>query len=150
MVDDKTSHIGLLVRNTHPSAAAILDASLAQGFIETTSGSAPTPVSATAAVIETAVTQSASPNIFAPVVGQAPVAVSMLPTSGFACRTLLSYLGPGADDLTALVEKCMTLEELTVRLEKCREVLQGVLEKNRRTFGRESTRACQRRSSHYH
>ena len=55
----------------------------------------------------------------------------MQSASRFACQTLLTYLGPGADDLTALVEKCKTIEELTARLEKCRDVLQGVAGKKK-------------------
>ena len=44
----------------------------------------------------------------------------------YACRALVTLLGPGADDLTALIEKCKTVEELTARLEKCRDVVQGM------------------------
>jgi len=38
----------------------------------------------------------------------------------------VTVLGPGADDLTALVEKCKNVEELRARLEKCRDVVQGM------------------------
>nr|MBP8897404.1 hypothetical protein [Sulfuritalea sp.] len=55
-----------------------------------------------------------------------PVEVSMQSASRYACRALVTLLGPGADDLTALIEKCKTVEELTARLEKCRDVVQGM------------------------
>jgi hypothetical protein len=38
----------------------------------------------------------------------------------------MRYMGPAADDLTALVEKCKSESELTTVLEKCRQVLQGM------------------------
>jgi len=63
----------------------------------------------------------------APVAAKAaPVEVSLVSASRYACRTLVTILGPGADDLTALVEKCKSVEDLTARLEKCRDVIQGM------------------------
>jgi hypothetical protein len=50
----------------------------------------------------------------------------MQSASRFACRTLVTLLGPGADDLTALIEKCKTVEELAARIEKCRDVVQAM------------------------
>ena len=129
MVDDKTSHSGLLAKNTHPSTGTIIDTLLAQGFIELAGAN----VNVTASNAQSA--PKAAPPIAtaAPLAsaGEAPVEISMQSASRFACQTLLTYLGPGADDLTALVEKCKTIEELTARLEKCRDVLQGVAGKKK-------------------
>jgi len=121
MVDDKTSRSGLLTKNTHPGSAEILDSLLAQGFIEVDSGSAP------------AAAPSATPPAGAPNAASAapPVEVSLTSASRFACRALLTYLGPGADDLTALVEKCKGVEDLTSRLQKCREVIQAMAGKRK-------------------
>lgn len=114
MVDDKTSRKGLLSRSAHPSTGDILDALLAQGFIEVDSG---TSVTAPTSVASGAAAAPAAP---------ASVEVSLVSASRFACRALMSYLGPSADDLTALIEKCKSVEELTPVLEKCRMILQGM------------------------
>ncbi|MCX7148999.1 MAG: hypothetical protein NTY05_06245 [Rhodocyclales bacterium] len=121
MVDDKTSRSGLLSRSAHPSSGDILDALLAQGFIEVAGGPA-----ASGAVPAAAMAPAASAAPAAPVASQPPVEVSLISASRFACRALVTYLGPGADDLTALVEKCTGLEELTARLEKCRMTIQSL------------------------
>ena len=121
MVDDKTSRSGLLTKNTHSGSADILDALLAQGFIETVSGTAaaiPAPAPAPPAAEE--------PAAFAAAPAVAPVEVSLQSASRYACRALVTFLGPGADDLTALVEKCKGVEELGTRLEKCRDVIQAM------------------------
>jgi hypothetical protein len=123
MVDDKTSRSGLLTKNTHSGSADILDALLAQGFIEIVSGTAtataaPAPVAAPPAAEE--------PAAFAAAPAVAPVEVSLQSASRYACRALVTFLGPGADDLTALVEKCKGVEELGTRLEKCRDVIQAM------------------------
>jgi hypothetical protein len=52
--------------------------------------------------------------------------VSAESASRFACRALVTYLGPTADDLTALIEKAKGLDELTARLEKCRDAVQAI------------------------
>ncbi|TRZ94324.1 MAG: hypothetical protein D4R84_08940 [Rhodocyclaceae bacterium] len=129
MVDDKTSRGGLLSRSAHPSSGEILDALLAQGFIEVAgesasagSGSGPTASGAVQSVVMAPA---------APVTGQPPVEISLISASRFACRALVTYLGPGADDLTALVEKCKGLEELTARLEKCRMTIQSLAGKKK-------------------
>ncbi len=131
MVDDKTSRSGLLARNTHPGSAEILDSLLAQGFIEVDSGSA--PAAAAPARVAAAAAPSASPPAGVPIAVPAapPVEVSLISASRFACRALLTYLGPGADDLTALVEKCKGVEDLTGRLQKCREVIQAMAGKRK-------------------
>ncbi len=129
MVDDKTTREGLLAKNPHPSSSGILDALLEQGFIEVhASNTSP-------------VVNSPQPASAAPVVAAAPatsvaaeqpeVEVSMSSASKFACRLLLTYLGPGADDLTAKIEKCKSVDELRTRLESCRDVVQGIAGKKK-------------------
>jgi len=129
MVDDKTTRAGLLAKNAHPTSEGILDTLLADGYIEIAPGtevSAAAP--AAAAPVASAAAAPTAPAAVAPVAPkpQPEVEVSMQSASRFACRALVTYLGPGADDLTALIEKCKTVEELTVRLEKCRDVLQAM------------------------
>jgi hypothetical protein len=133
VVDDKTTRDGLLAKNSHPSSSGILDALLEQGFIEIDAAAAgaqanviapPSPPEKTEAIAGAA----ASP----PGAGTLPqVEVSLNSASKFACRTLLTYLGPGADDLTAKIEKCKTVEELRTRLESCRDVVQGIAGKRK-------------------
>jgi hypothetical protein len=112
MVDDKPPRRDLLSRNPHPGSGDILDSLLAQGFIETNSVGA-----------------SAAPA--APVAGQPQVEVSLISAPRFACRSPLTYLGTGADDLTVLVEKRKGRAELVARLEKCRLVMQGMAGKKK-------------------
>lgn len=114
MVDDKTTRRELLAKNSHPTSEGILNNLLADGYIEIASGVEPA-----AAASAPAATPEAAPS--AP-----PVEVSLVSASRFACRALVTYLGPGADDLTALVEKCTNVADLTARLEKCRQVVQGM------------------------
>ena len=121
MVDDKTTRVGLLSRSSHPSSADILDALLAQGFIEADSGAA--SVSADVATV--------SPEPTPVVAGGEAVEVSLTSASRFACRALMGHMGPAADDLTALVEKCKSEAELTTVLEKCRQILQGMVGKQK-------------------
>jgi hypothetical protein len=114
-----------LAKNSHPTSEGILDDLLAGGYIETVGGavtagttSAPAPAAAEPAAIATAP-------------AAASVDVSIESASRYACRTLVTLLGPGADDLTALVEKCKTVEELATRLEKCRDVVQAMAGKRK-------------------
>lgn len=116
VVDDKTSRRELLAKNPHPTSEGILNNLLADGYIEIVPG-------AQAAAPATATTPGAAA---APAAEAPEVEVSMISASRFACRALVTYLGPGADDLTALVEKCKTPDELRARLEKCRDVIQGM------------------------
>lgn len=118
MVDDKSTRRGLLEKNTHPTSEGILNMLLAEGYVEVVPGAGPPPAADAAPAGEAG---GAAPPPAAPV-----VEVSMKSASTYACRALVAYLGPGADDLTSLVEKCKTLEELTARLEKCRDVIQGM------------------------
>ncbi len=125
MVDDKTTRAGLLAKNAHPTSEGILNTLLADGYIETASGTAAAPApAASPAVAPTVIVDPATP-------AAAPVEVSMQSASRFACRTLVTLLGPGADDLTTLVEKCTTVEQLTIRLEKCRDVVQAMAGKRK-------------------
>lgn len=119
MVDDKTTRNDLLSRSAHPSTGDILDALLARGFIELDPGILPASVGAVPAASQGA---QATPTVEA-------VEVSLASASRFACRTLMTYLGPAADDLTALIEKSKGAAELTAVLEKCRQILQGMVGK---------------------
>ena len=115
MVDDKTTRRGLLEKNTHPTSEGILNDLLAGGYIETTPGTGDAP---------------AEPPVAAAAPASAPaqpaVEVSVKSASSYACRALVAYLGPSADDPTVLVEKCKGLDELTERLQKCRDVIQAM------------------------
>lgn len=122
MVDDKTTHAGLLAKNSHATSEGILDGLLADGYIEIASGT-----EAAGAAPPTA----AEPAAFAAAPAAAAVEVSMESASRYACRTLITLLGPGADDLTTLVEKCKGVEELSARLEKCRDVIQAMAGKRK-------------------
>lgn len=119
MVDDKTSRSGLLSKSPHPGSADILDFLLAQGYIETDAGS---PASASLSPFAPSASATGQPIAAA----AAPVEVSVLEASRFACRALVTYLGPAADDLTALVEKSKGAAELAAVLDKCRLIVQGV------------------------
>jgi len=120
MVDDKTTRAGLLAKNPHPTSEGILNNLLADGYIEIVSGAGTVPAAAPPAGEPAAFATAAAG------AAAAPVEVSLESASRFACRALVTYLGPGADDLTALVEKCKGVEELTARLEKCRDVIQAM------------------------
>jgi hypothetical protein len=117
MVDDKSTRRELLTKNSHPTSEGILNSLLADGYIEIVGGAAP---AATAEVgAQTAPTQTAAP-------AAPPVEVSMPSAMRYACRALVTYLGPSADDLAALVEKAKSPGELRGTLEKCRDVIQAM------------------------
>jgi len=117
MVDDKSTRRELLTKNSHPTSEGILNSLLADGYIEIVGGGAP---AATAEVgAQTTPTEAAAP-------AAPPVEVSMASATRFACRALVTYLGPSADDLAALVEKAKSPGELHGTLEKCREVIQAM------------------------
>ena len=124
MVDDKTTRDGLLAKNAHPTSEGILNTLLADGYIEIAGGGQPVAAALPA-------TADAPATAAAPVPGQPAVEVSLVSASRFACRALVANLGPGADDLTTLVEKCSSLEDLKTRLEKCRMVIQGMAGKKK-------------------
>ena len=123
MVDDKTTRGDLLTKNTHPGAGAILDALLAEGFIEIGLGGLPAGAEQAIGVANVAGPAPAAP--------QPPVEVSLASASRFACHALMEHLGPGADDLTAMVEKAVDTAELASVLGKCREILQGIAGKKK-------------------
>ena len=94
LVDDKTTREGLLAKNSHPSSGGLLDLLLDQGFIEIdVSVTLATTIAAPPASLPVAAV-SAPPSAVAS--GQPQAEVSMNSASKFACRTLLTYLGPGA------------------------------------------------------
>ena len=124
MVDDKTTRGDLLARNTHPGAGAILDALLAQGFIEIDSGAL-----AAGAEQAAAVTSLAGPTLAT--AEAPPVEVSLTSASRFACHALLTYLGQEADHLTLMIEKAKGAAELATALAKSREILQAVVGKKK-------------------
>lgn len=123
MVDDKTPRSGLLSRSAHPSTGDILDTLLAQGFIEIDAGTASAAADAAPAA-EAAPATAAAP-------AAPPVEVSLASASRFACHSLVSFLGPAADDLTALVEKSNGGAELVATLEKCRGIISSLAGKSK-------------------
>jgi hypothetical protein len=133
MVDDKTTRSGLLAKNAHPTSEGILNSLLADGYIEIAPGTATAGATAAPEVASapSSVAPSVAPAAAAPPAAQADVEVSLQSASRYACRALVAYLGPGADDLTALVEKCKGLDELTARLQKCRDVIQAMAGKRK-------------------
>lgn len=120
MVDDKTTRGGLLAKNAHPTSEGILNSLLADGYIEIAPGAA----GAASAPAAAPTTPAAAP--IATAAAQPGVEVSVQSATRYACRALVTLLGPGADDLTTLVEKCKGVEELAARLEKCRDVVQAM------------------------
>ncbi len=122
MVDDKTPRSGLLSRSAHPSTGDILDALLVQGFIEVDPGEVGAPASAAAPVVAEAPAAAAA---------VASVEVSLQSASRYACQSLVTYLGPAADDLTALIEKSNGAAELAATLEKCRGIISSLAGKSK-------------------
>ncbi len=121
MVDDKSTRRELLTKNSHPTSEGILNSLLADGYIEIVGGATPVTQAAPAAA---APADPAAPP--AP-----PVEVSMLSASRFACRALVTFLGPSADDLTTMIEKANDLSSLTTALEKCRDIIQAMAGKRK-------------------
>lgn len=121
MVDDKSTRRELLAKNTHPTSEGILNTLLADGYIETVGGGA----AAAPAEVGAQATAAAEP---APAAAPAapPVEVSMASAMRFASRALVTYLGPSADDLAAMVEKAKSPAELGATLQKCRDVVQAM------------------------
>lgn len=52
-------------------------------------------------------------------------------TARFTGRSLVTYLEPRANDLTALVEKSKSARELATVLEKCRQIIQDMVGKQK-------------------
>ena len=115
MVDDKSTRRELLTKNAHPTSEGILNSLLADGYIEIVGGAA--------AAAEVGV-QAPAPEPSA--LAAPPVEVSMQSATRYACRALVTYLGPSADDLAAMVEKAKDAAELGKTLEKCRDVIQAM------------------------
>jgi hypothetical protein len=127
MVDDKSTRRELLAKNAHPTSEGILNNLLADGYIEIVgAGQLAAAAPAASAPAAAAAVAAPAPAASASAAPAPAVEVSLQSASRFACRTLVTVLGPGADDLTALVEKCKNVEELRARLEKCRDVVQGM------------------------
>lgn len=129
MVDDKSTRRELLQKNPHPTSESILNDLLAHGYIETVMSGAdageagvPPPVDAPAAA---AATPAASPAA-APPAPDPGVEVSLASASRYASRALVTYLGPSADELAAMVEKAKDAGELAKVLGKCRDVIQAM------------------------
>lgn len=120
MVDDKSTRRELLAKNTHPTSEGILNTLLAGGYIETVGG-----VAAAAAEVGAQATATEAQAPAAPPAAP-PVEVSMASATRFACHALVTYLGPSADDLAAMVEKAKSPAELGATLQKCREVIQAM------------------------
>lgn len=121
MVDDKTSRAGLLAKNAHPTSEGILNNLLADGYIEIAGGS------------ESAAGVTAAPAAatLAPAAAQPGVEVSLSSASRYACRALVTYLGPSADDLTSMVEKAKNVAEMATALDKCRQIIQSLAGKQK-------------------
>lgn len=127
MVDDKSTRRELLQKNPHPTSEGILNDLLANGFIETVMVGA--EAGEPAAESPAAAPASAAPPSGAPVVPAAAnpgVEVSIVSATRYATRALVTYLGPSADELAAMVEKAKDAGELAKALNKCREVIQAM------------------------
>jgi hypothetical protein len=120
MVDDKSTRQELLQKNAHPTSEGILNSLLADGYIETVGGAA----AATEVGAQVTATGATAADATAP--AAPPVEVSMASATRFACHALVTYLGPSADDLAAMVEKAKSPAELGASLQKCREVIQAM------------------------
>jgi hypothetical protein len=120
MVDDKTTRAGLLAKNAHPTSEGILNNLLADGYIEIAGGSESAAGASSPAVAT-----------LAPAAAQPGVEVSLSSASRYACRALVTYLGPSADDLTAMVEKAKSAAEMATALDKCRQIIQSLAGKQK-------------------
>lgn len=124
MVDDKTTRAGLLAKNSHPTSEGILNNLLADGYIEIVGGDQ------TGAAPESAAARPAAPAT-PPQAADPAVEVSIKSASQFACRAIVTYLGPSADDLTTMIEKAQDIPSLTTALEKCRDIVQALAGKRK-------------------
>jgi hypothetical protein len=122
MVDDKSTRRELLSKNSHPTSEGILNNLLADCYIEIVGGAAPVPAN------NAAPADAAAPPA---VPAGPPVEVSMVSASRFGCQAIVTYLGPSADDLTAMIEKANDLPSLTAAMEKCRSVIQSLAGKKK-------------------
>ena len=123
MVDGKATVAQLLARAQHmPDPPALLAKLIDGGFIATDAAAAPNPAAASAPAQ-------------APAQAQAPAAPleqqAMQQTMRYAERFLDQVLGPQSEALAEAIGKCKTLPELRARLEKTRDVIEGMGKKRR-------------------
>lgn len=121
MVDGKATVAELLARAQHmPDPPALLAKLIDGGFIATDAAAAPNPAAASAPSQAPAQAQAA------PLEQQA-----MQQTMRYAERFLDQVLGPQSEALAEAIGKCKTLPELRARLEKTRDVIEGMGKKRR-------------------
>jgi len=130
MVDDKSTRRELVQKNPHPTSEGILNDLLANGYIETVLVGAETGEPAVAAdggaVTAASPTSGVTP-VPAPAAAADPgVEVSVVSATRYATRALITYLGPSADELAAMVEKAKDAGELAKALAKSREVIHAM------------------------
>lgn len=121
MVDGKATVAELLARAQHmPDPPALLAKLIDGGFIAADAAAAPNPAAAPAQ---------------APAQAQAPAAPleqqAMQQAMRYAERFLDEVLGPQSEVLAEAIGKCKTLPELRARLEKTRDVIEGMGKKRR-------------------
>ena len=121
MVDGKATVAQLLARAQHmPDPPALLAKLIDGGFIAADAAAAPNPAAASAPSQAPAQAQAA------PLEQQA-----MQQTMRYAERFLDQVLGPQSEALAEAIGKCKTLPELRARLEKTRDVIEGMGKKRR-------------------
>jgi len=121
MVDGKATVAQLLARAQHmPDPPALLAKLIDGGFIAADAAAAPNPAAASAPSQAPAQAQAA------PLEQQA-----MQQTMRYAERFLDQVLGPQSEALAEAISKCKTLPELHARLEKTRDVIEGMGKKRR-------------------
>jgi len=121
MVDGKATVAQLLARAQHmPDPPALLAKLIDGGFIAADAAAAPNPAAASAPSQAPAQAQAA------PLEQQV-----MQQTMRYAERFLDQVLGPQSEALAEAIAKCKTLPELRARLEKTRDVIEGMGKKRR-------------------
>ncbi len=122
MVDGKMTAADLLARAQHmPDPQGLLAKLIDGGFIAAAAIDAPAP----------AAVESAAPKAV-PATAPAPEELhAMQETMRFAEHFLDQVLGPDADMLAEAIDKCKTLPELRVRLEKTRDAIQAMGKKRK-------------------
>ena len=121
MVDGKATVAQLLARAQHmPDPPALLAKLIDGGFIAADAAAAPNPAAASASSQAPAQAQAAPPEQQA-----------MQQTMRYAERFLDQVLGPQSEALAEAIAKCKTLPELRARLEKTRDVIEGMGKKRR-------------------
>lgn len=113
LVGEQSTRQDLLAKNSHPTSEGIINNLLADGYIEFVSG-------------QGAPAAAAAPVPAVPGTSDPTVEVSMASCTRYACRTLVTLLGPMADDLTAIVERAKTPADLGAALQKCRDAIQAM------------------------